>query len=199
MHRPLMEGPGVSVNLVYKQISILHKQGIYTVSLSDSFFNLSGSIVTKPSPHVVIATGNRQKMKLSKNHGILYRKRITHLGAAIHPRLSSSCKLSWFFSKFRYTGKGLKIKKGASTSTVLFNLGSSHISKIHYNQSQLQILRTKKNTYTVISPNTGNKLQGSDMYTIRPYNIYTRRGVRLNRQSVVRRFGKVSQLAPKKK
>jgi hypothetical protein len=199
MEKSFIKGQGLSVTLAHQQVSLISSTAVYSLSWSSSFFNLSSSILTKPHSHAIVIAGDVLKSRVTPNHSINYVKKTAHTGAIERSALSSGSKLSWFFVKFRYTGKGLKIKKGSSTATVLFNLGASHLSKIHYEASQLQILRTKKNTYTLISSNKHNNIQGCDMYRIRPYNIYTRRGVRVSRQSVVRRFGKVSQLAPKKK
>lgn len=190
---------GVSINLINKQISLKSSDGVYIVSFSDSFFNIGGSIDSSKQPNTTVLSGDLNGMKYTANYGISYRTERTHLADRRHTRLSYSDKLRWFFVRFRYSGKGLKVKKGSSTCTVLFNLGSSHISKLHYNPSSMQILRTKKNTYTIISPSPRDTISPIDIMSIRPYNIYTRRGLRLCRQSVIRRFGKVSQLIPKKK
>jgi hypothetical protein len=113
--------------------------------------------------------------------------------------LHSLDKTLWFFYKFKYFGKGLKIKKGTINSLILFNLGVSHISKLYFNTKKIKILRTKKNTYTIITLNRNNMLTMHDMRKIRPYNLYTRRGLRLTRQPFCKRFGKVSQIASKKR
>lgn len=108
-------------------------------------------------------------------------------------------KTVWFFWKFKYSGKGLKIKKANKQQQVLFNLGSSHISKMLFDPSLARILRTRKNTYTLLSYKPYQPVTPALMARIRPFNKYTKRGLRLSRQPLARRFGKVSQLGAKKR
>lgn len=108
-------------------------------------------------------------------------------------------KFNWIFFKFKYQGKGLKIKKSNNDSQFIFNLGSSHISKLFFKKTKVYVNRTKKNTYTFYTVFKKNKLHSNMSARIRLYNKYTKRGLRFNRQAIVRRFGKVSQLLPKKK
>ena len=199
MLTPSSKKPGVAAVLVSKQLSLSLRNNLYIVSYSDTFFKVGGLVPTSDKKHVILLASSPKEMQATPNYGLTYRCRPAHAEVPYHPRLPLACKLSWFFSKFRYTGKGLKVKKGSTTTTVLFNLGASHISKIHYTASRMQILRTKKNTYTMLSTNKNNLVTNQDIRVIRPYNRYTRRGLRLNRQPVERRFGKVSQVASKKK
>ena len=108
-------------------------------------------------------------------------------------------KTTWFFWKFKYSGKGLKIKKANKQEQILFNLGSSHISKLLFNKKVARVFRTRKNTYTFLSYRAQQPLTPALMKRVRPFNKYTKRGVRLSRQPIARRFGKVSQLGAKKR
>lgn len=122
---------------------------------------------------------------------------------ARHPSLSSvrprCIYFDWFFVKFKYIGKGLKIKKSNLKRQVVFNLGASHESKWLFDPTKIQIRRTKKNTFALCA-NTANPIfELKSLSFIRKFNKYTRRGLRLCRQPVIRRFGKVSQIASKRR
>lgn len=199
MSNYLPKNHGVFSILLTKKVKLINKKGVHTLGLSESAYKLPqfSSGVTKTS--IFILSADAIKAKLSENYSIVQGCRKTYLSGSHYPRLYNIFKLLWFFYKFRYYGKGLKIKKGTKNALVLFNLGASHVSKLYFNTDKTSIMRTRKNTYTVISHSVTNKVTSHFMYAIRPYNLYTRRGLRLNRQSVCRRFGKVSQVASKKR
>lgn len=103
-------------------------------------------------------------------------------------------KIKWYFKKFKYHGKGFKVKKFNKLSKITFRLGKSHWTKILFNQKILKVKRTKKNTYCAIS--IINNLFKNFYYLmkkIKGVNRYTKRGLRLTRQFLKKRFGKVSQ------
>lgn len=117
----------------------------------------------------------------------------------LQPTRPKCSYFDWFFVKFKYIGKGLKIKKSNVNQQVVFNLGASHPSKWFFDPTKLQIRRTKKNTFAMcaITPNQIPELK--NLSHIRKFNKYTRRGLRLCRQAIIRRFGKVSQIASKRR
>ena len=189
---------GVSVSLISKKIAIKTTNSVNVIFLNNFQYDLPFLPSTNTSSTFIFAasTGNAA---ISKNFSIVQKSRKTHTGSLWYPRLWGLDKLLWFFFKFKYFGKGLKIKKSTSDSLIIFNLGVSHISKLYFNPQKISILRTKKNTYTIVSLHRTNTLTMHDMRRIRPYNLYTRRGLRLSRQPFCKRFGKVSQIASKKR
>ena len=103
-------------------------------------------------------------------------------------------KFKWIFNKFKYRGKGFKVKKFNRLSKITFRFGKSHWTKLIYNKKKLIVKRTKKNTYCCIS------IKKNIFYNfkllikkIKGVNKYTKRGVRLTRQLLKKRFGKISQ------
>lgn len=103
-------------------------------------------------------------------------------------------KIKWNFKKFRYQGKGYKIKKFNVLSKITFRFGKSHWTKLLFNKKTLQIKRTKKNAYCCVSIKNKTFLDFKQIIKkIKGINKYTKRGVRLTRQLVKKRFGKVSQ------
>jgi len=103
-------------------------------------------------------------------------------------------KLKWNFKKIKYRGKGFKVKKFNQLSKITFRLGKSHWTKLLYNNFCIIIKRTKKNTYCFIS--IKNKIfigLKKTITKIKGVNKYTKRGLRLTRQFIQKRFGKISQ------
>ena len=138
----------------------------------------------------------------SLNFSIL--TKLVHKGTTLNLKnfstdVSLKTKTSWFFSKFKYSGKGLKVKKELVTTQILFNLGKSHMSKIVYDPAYIEVKRTKKNSYVMYSYLQHNQLSRFITKKIKQFNKYTRRGLRMHKQSIIRRFGKVSQVSSKKK
>lgn len=106
------------------------------------------------------------------------------------PRL----KIKWKFKKFKYRGKGFKIKKFNKLSKITFKMGKSHWTKALFNKKVITVKRTKKNTYTCITiKNKGLDGLGHILMRAKGVNKYTKRGVRLTRQRIKKRFGKISQ------
>jgi len=94
----------------------------------------------------------------------------------------------------RYHGKGYKIRKCNKLSKLTCRFGKSHWTKVFFNQKYIIIKRTKKNTYTLFTLKSKNSLILKKLIlAIKGINRYTKRGVRLSRQNVKKRFGKVSQ------
>jgi len=103
-------------------------------------------------------------------------------------------KLKWNFKKIKYRGKGFKVKKFNKLCKITFRLGKSHWTKLLYNNLYLIVRRTKKNTYCFIS--IKNKIFigfKKIIVKIKGINRYTKRGLRLTRQFIKKRFGKISQ------
>lgn len=192
---------GVAVLLTNKKLTFKTCKTVVNlvkVDLRHSFgYN---SLVPKSNCNFAVFTpGDLTVTNTSLNSNLVQRRRDNYWHALPHAKYGASSKLKWFFYKFKYHGKGLKVKKSTKSSTVDFNLGSSHISKLYFNLGGVSLLRTKKNTYTAVTHNFTNFFCSALVKTIRPYNVYTKRGVRVSRQTMFRRFGKVSQLSPKKR
>ena len=103
-------------------------------------------------------------------------------------------KIKWIFKKFKYRGKGFKIKKFKRYSKITCRLGKSHWTKLLFNKKIFKVKRTKKNTYCLIIFKK-KKIKNLKKFILRikGINKYTKRGIRLHRQFVKKRFGKISQ------
>lgn len=149
--------------------------------------------------YILFSLTNKKLNNVNLNLNFIKKKPETFFYRTNNSNLDFRLKFNWIFFKFKYQGKGLKIKKSNSDSQFIFNLGSSHISKLFFKKNKVYVNRTKKNTYTFYTFLKKNVLHPNMSAKIRLYNKYTKRGLRFNRQAMIRRFGKVSQLLPKKK
>lgn len=201
MHASLNNRTGVSVVLLNKKLTLKVQNTLLNVIKVDTQFKLQ--YTTKPNnviqDCILFAPGDLKVSHSSFNSNLVQKNRKSYFNEWAYTKFGATSKLRWFFHKFKYHGKGLKIKKSTKAATVDFNLGSSHISKLYFNTSSVSLLRTKKNSYTAVTHKLTKFFSNSLAKTIRPYNIYTKRGVRVSRQAMCRRFGKVSQLSPKKR
>lgn len=188
---------GVSTLLSFKKLILKNKTNIIQLAVLNNQFNfwnnkhIINSFIFIPVSSIFFK--NSLNCNLIQSITKPYYKDNGYL------KFNAFIKFQWFLYKFRYFGKGLKIKKSTISETIDFNLGNSHISNIYFNSKKIKIFRTRKNTYTIITNKYIKIINSEFMYQIKPYNIYTRRGLRLNRQNFIKRFGKVSQIASKKR
>lgn len=138
-----------------------------------------------------IPTDDDSKIKINNNNSLFIKRK--YIKKNLTNIFFFKKKTQWTFLKFKYHGKGFKIKKYNSLNKITLRFGKSHWSKILYN-SNVMARRTKKNTYTVLTLDK-NFLKNVQIMLLksRGINMYTKRGVRLNRIKLKRRFGKVSQ------
>lgn len=201
MLKSLHNRTGVTVLLLNKKLILKTQKTVLSLAQVSTHHKLgcTSSILKTNVNSTLFALGDLNTTAPSLNTNLVQKFRRNHLNGQPYTRYGAVSKLKWFFFKFKYHGKGLKIKKSTKLKTIDFNLGSSHISKLYFNTNNVSLLRTKKNTYTALTYKFTNFFSSALVKEIRPYNIYTKRGVRVSRQTMFRRFGKVSQLSPKKK
>lgn len=96
------------------------------------------------------------------------------------------------FNKIRYYGKTYRFlfyKK-----FIMFRVGRSHLTNVFFNKDSYFLVKKKKN---LIYIKTKNKKCYEDLKykinKIKKINMYTKRGVRLNKYKFNKRYGKVSQ------
>jgi hypothetical protein len=90
------------------------------------------------------------------------------------------------FSKIKFTGKGYKIKKNTTNNIqLLFN--RAHITNIWY--KNITILKLKKYKMYVNYTNFNEKILNT-ILSVRPVNIFTKKGLRSARQILLKKKGK---------
>jgi ribosomal protein L6P/L9E len=92
-----------------------------------------------------------------------------------------------FYKKIKFTGKGFKIKRKANNIIYYFN--TAHINLLIIRG--LIVKKLSKNKYIYIKPNLFNLFNISQkIKNIRCNNIFTKRGLRIARQNIVKKKGK---------
>ena len=95
------------------------------------------------------------------------------------------------FNKLRYFGKTYRIifKKNC----LIFKVGRSHKTILNYNNYYYKVLKKKKNKYFFKTSCYFMKKFIKLVYKARKPNLYTKRGLKISKVKIKKRFGKVSQ------
>lgn len=117
-------------------------------------------------------------------------------------------KKKTYFTKFKYKlykifltqwvrvtlrGKSYRVKCFKRKKKFTFNLGYSHLTKFKAN-SLWNLFRKRRQNYLVFTYTIKDLFFFKrELPYVRFYNCYTMRGLRLKRQPIIRRFGKISQ------
>jgi hypothetical protein len=100
-----------------------------------------------------------------------------------------------FFLRIVWRGKAYRIRLFKKKKKFTFNFGHSHWYKLVYNKPFYSFFRIKRQSYLVLFNTRNQRRTLTDIFSsIRPYNKYTRRGIRLKKSVYIRRFGKISQV-----
>lgn len=100
-----------------------------------------------------------------------------------------------YWTKINFRGKGFRVRKFRKLKKITFNFGRSHWTKLRFLKNNYNLIKIKRQIYvlTVYRKTFYQKLS-SQLRLIKPINHYTKRGLRLKRQYIKKRFGKVSQV-----
>jgi len=94
-----------------------------------------------------------------------------------------------FFQKIKFKGKGYKIRK--KEKAIQFFFGRSHLTSIWFKGVHVKRLHKYK-LFVAVTNNYRLYLIHRFIDSIRKLNIYTKRGLRLSRQKVIKKAGKKS-------
>ncbi len=100
-----------------------------------------------------------------------------------------------FWLKLIFRGKGYRMRKFKKLNKLTFNFGRSHWTKYKYNRDLYftkKLRRQKILCFTAFQENRHQIV--NDILSVKPLNVYTKRGLRWKKQSIKRRFGKISQV-----
>lgn len=97
----------------------------------------------------------------------------------------------FWYTKISFKGKGFKIKKRRRTKSIKFFFYHSHVNTIIFKEAKLK--QKKKNKFLIKTWNFWNlKKTMEKVINIRGLNVFTKRGLRVNRQVVYKKTGKKS-------
>ena len=104
-----------------------------------------------------------------------------------------SFSLHWMRVSFR--GKGYRLRKFRGFNKVTLNFGHSHWAKLALVSSIYFFKKLKRQNYLCFMKGYSYyKAIKTDMKFFKSLNVYTKRGLRLKKQFIKKRFGKISQV-----
>lgn len=116
-------------------------------------------------------------------------------------------KQMYYFSRFivktysihwmrvSFKGKGYRLRKFKNLNKLTLNFGHSHWAKLSLDNNIFFFKKIRRQNYLCLSKyyNLYNYFKLS-LKTFKKINTYTKRGLRLKKQFIKRRFGKISQV-----
>ena len=116
---------------------------------------------------------------------------------------SSFKKIKNFFNKTLVThwvrvifrGKGFRVRKFKNINKLTFNFGHSHWAKVGLDAKNFFFKKLRRQNYICLLKNFKQlKVFQLTIKFVKNLNVYTKRGLRLKKQFIRRRFGKISQV-----
>lgn len=99
----------------------------------------------------------------------------------------------WMRVSFR--GKGYRLRKFKKLNKLTLNFGHSHWAKISLNRDNYFFKKIRRQNYICVANNYSDyKTFKNDLKFFKALNVYTKRGLRLKKQFIRKRFGKISQV-----
>jgi hypothetical protein len=100
-----------------------------------------------------------------------------------------------FYFRIIWRGKAYRVRYFKSNNKFTLNFGHSHWCKLFYDNFFFNFFKVKRQNY-VIFFNYRKSIKFVEVFfnTIRVFNRYTRRGIRIKNIPTTRRFGKISQV-----
>lgn len=131
--------------------------------------------------------------KLINTFNICYNQRAYKNLQSFNQYLLKSFSMHWARVAFR--GKGFRLRRFKSHNRLTFNFGHSHWSKMALSSSEFFFKKIKRQNYMCLIKSYDQlKLFKKTIKFLKKLNVYTKRGLRLRRQFIKRRFGKISQV-----
>lgn len=105
--------------------------------------------------------------------------------------ISSCFTKQWAYIAFR--GKSFRVRNFCRNNKFTFNFGYSHWTKLILSKNWAFFKRRRQRYVIYTSLLKDFHFFSRFLPTVRRYNCYTMRGLRLKKQAIIRRFGKISQ------
>lgn len=100
-----------------------------------------------------------------------------------------------YYLKLTWRGKAYRVRLFKKSSKFTFSFNHSHWCKLTYSKSTVTFSRLRRQSYIVLFAKRSLNPKIQKIFNeIRPYNKYTRRGLRLKKSFYMQRFGKISQV-----
>ena len=100
-----------------------------------------------------------------------------------------------YFLRIVWRGKAYRVRLFKKSSKFTLNFGHSHWYKILYNSNRYSVFRIRRQNYLLFFKDRVDFCFLKNSFnSIRAYNKYNRRGIRLKKIYFLQRFGKISQV-----
>lgn len=97
------------------------------------------------------------------------------------------------WARIIFKGKGFRIRNFQTDLKLTFNFGYSHWTKLKLYKKWF-FWKIRRQSYMIVTADYSSlKIFNNTLPKIKLMNKYTQRGLRLKKQCIVRRFGKISQ------
>ena len=124
---------------------------------------------------------------------LLYNKFTPKIFRKFNTYLLKTFSVHWLRVSFR--GKGYRLRKFKKFSKVTLNFGHSHWAKIALDRGLFFFKKLKRQNYICSAYTYWHYKQfKSGIKFFKKLNTYTKRGLRLKKQYIKKRFGKISQV-----
>lgn len=174
--------------------TILHKKTFITFFILNNYsytpfkkkLKYTKFLFTVDSHRITTLTDNYNKLTLTKN---LININILSLWDAIKIIILP------YWTRIAFKGKGFRMRKFKNSRKLTFNFGHSHWTKIRLRIYFILFKRKRRQSqfffcyYKLLFNHLCNLIKH-----LRVINKYTKRGLRLKKQGIIRRFGKISQM-----
>ena len=125
--------------------------------------------------------------------GAVYSKRAHSELAKFNKFLLKAFSTHWMRVSFR--GKGYRLRKFKKFNKVTLNFGHSHWAKLALITGRYFFKKIRRQNYICTAKSyIDYKLFKNDLKFFKALNVYTKRGLRLRKQFIRKRFGKISQV-----
>lgn len=144
--------------------------------------------------NMLISTYNfKDNYKLVIPFNLFYLKNNYVSLAQFNTFLLKSFSIHWIRVVFR--GKGFRLRKFKHLNKLTLNFGHSHWTKVGLDFDNFFFKKIKRQNYLcIIKKYSQLKNFKKKIKFIKSLNMYTKRGLRLKKQFIRRRFGKISQV-----
>lgn len=104
-----------------------------------------------------------------------------------------SSEFTMFWKRVAFRGKSFRVRNFRKKHKIILNFGYSHWTRLKL-LPRWSFLKKKRQSYVWFTADLNSFTSLLRFLpTIRVYNKYTMRGLRFKQQSIIRRFGKISQ------
>lgn len=103
--------------------------------------------------------------------------------------------LSTHWLRISFRGKGFRLRKFKKTNKMTLNFGHSHWAKLAFVNNIFFLKKIRRQNYICVVKGYGvYKTFKKNIKFFKKLNSYTKRGLRLKKQYIQKRFGKISQV-----